>query len=65
MAIYKLKQKFLSLTEKFEIKDDQGEPIYTINGKIAGSYRYSRGSDFRAGTLVKDYNKIESGGMSS
>lgn len=34
MAIYKLKQKFLSLAEKFEIKDEQGEPVYIINGKF-------------------------------
>ncbi|TRX53828.1 LURP-one-related/scramblase family protein [Thalassomonas sp. M1454] len=34
MATFKLKQKFLSITEKFEIKNEQDEIVYLVEGKF-------------------------------
>ncbi|WP_068545959.1 LURP-one-related/scramblase family protein [Thalassotalea crassostreae] len=34
MQRYKLKQRFLSLTEKFEIKNDHDEIVYQVDGKF-------------------------------
>lgn len=34
MATFKLKQKFLSLTEKFEIKNEQDDIVYVVDGKF-------------------------------
>ena len=50
MAIYKLKQKFLSLSEKFDVKNEQEESVYTVEGKF-----FSVGKQF---TLANTNAKI-------
>jgi uncharacterized protein YxjI len=34
MARYKMRQRLLSIGEDFEIEDDQGNPVYRVDGKL-------------------------------
>lgn len=34
MARYKMRQRLISIGEDFTIEDEQGNPVYTVDGKI-------------------------------
>jgi uncharacterized protein YxjI len=34
MARYKMRQRLISIGEDFTIEDDQGNPVYTVDGKV-------------------------------
>ncbi|WOH37272.1 LURP-one-related family protein [Thalassotalea fonticola] len=58
MAKFQLKQRFLSLTEKFEIKNEQDEIVYFVDGKFFSIGKTFHLTDALGNELAKIKQKV-------
>ncbi|WNC71532.1 LURP-one-related family protein [Thalassotalea psychrophila] len=58
MAKFQLKQRFLSLTEKFEIKNEQDEIVYFVDGKFFSIGKTFHLKDSNANELAEIKQKV-------